>query len=160
MWCDVSQGRQEGGCKGKEDDEAKLAEGERRGGLRTVWAGEVGGISGERAKRGVENERQRQLDSAVGFGTRRGLPESAAEARVVRMEHGGEWRGRWSEKVGGGGTEGERSPEAAGCLLFAWPAPRGNLASARRRLGGDTFITNHQGAASSWLPRRQQPDLL
>ncbi|KYM77168.1 hypothetical protein ALC53_12463 [Atta colombica] len=26
--------------------------------------------------------------------------------------------------------------------------------------GGDTVITNHQGAASSWLPRRQQPDLL
>ncbi|KYQ58883.1 hypothetical protein ALC60_02039 [Trachymyrmex zeteki] len=46
--------------------------------------------------------------------------------RVARMENGVEQRG-----AGGGG--GERSPEAAGCLLFAWPAPRGNLASARRR---------------------------
>jgi len=35
--------RQEGGRKGKEDDEAKLDEGERRGGSRTVWAVESAG---------------------------------------------------------------------------------------------------------------------
>jgi len=65
-----------------------------------VWAGEVGGISGERAKRGVENERQRQLDSAVGLGTRRGLPESAAEAS------GEDGARRGAERVVGGGGGG------------------------------------------------------
>lgn len=43
-----------------------------------------------------------------------------------RVERGGE---DGEERAGKGR---ERSPEAAGCLFFAWPAPRGNLASVRR----------------------------
>ncbi|KYN16138.1 hypothetical protein ALC57_11663, partial [Trachymyrmex cornetzi] len=50
-----------------------------------------------------------------------------------------------------GGRKGKEDDEAA---KPAEGERRGGLR------GGDTVITNHQGAASSWLPRRQQPDLL
>lgn len=80
-------------------------------------------------ERGGRNERQRQLDSAIGWergGLGRERNGGERQSRVVRMGNDGERRGR------AGGKGRERSPEAAGCLFFAWPAPRGNLASVQR----------------------------
>lgn len=102
------------------------------------------GVSGEcEAKGGKENERQRQLDSA-----RWGLGREGTRRRAASGEDGERRE-----------AEGMKSPEAA-------RLPPLRLGSAVRKpsvgsetLGGGTVITNHQGAALSWLPRRQQPDL-
>ncbi|EZA59887.1 hypothetical protein X777_16090 [Ooceraea biroi] len=69
------------------------------------------------------------------------------QGRIVGIENSGKRRG-----VGG-----EIARSCAGCLFFAWPAPRGNLASARRRLkellGGKRFRGNDELhlAINNWL---------
>lgn len=101
--------RQEGGRERKEDDEAKLDEGERRGGLRTVC-----GPWSQRGTRegGNETSDSGRLDSAIGWGGGMGREGNGGErqSRVARTGNDGE---RWGRASGKGR---ERSPEAAGCL--------------------------------------------
>lgn len=84
-------------------------------------------LCGPWSQRGAREEGGRRTNDSGsliarwGLGDEKGVPESGR----------GEWDG-WGI-AGGREVEGVRSPEAAGCLLFTWPAPRGNLASARRR---------------------------